>query len=168
MNIQDNSQLICEEYLKSCLFVVNMFNQLTDEEKYINGINEEISTILFDNKSKSNQLKSAIFNAKHYFEYLKESTLLQDIEYLFAKCKDKFTTQLSSSSLLKENNYVKFCSKKINNTLNSLSLKYDNSIKCNEKYNSEVKKHISQNLKELKKELKKSDEKTINEMANVL
>ena len=168
LNIQDNSQLIGEEYLKSCLFVVNMFTQLSDEEKDINGISEEISTILFDNKSKSNQIKSAIFNAKHYFEYLRESTLLQDIQSLFMICKDEFTNQLSSSSLMKENNYVKFCSKKIKNTLNSLSLKYDNSIKCNEEYNSEVKIHISKNLKELKKELKKSDEKTINEMTNVL
>ena len=168
LNIQDNSQLIGEEYLKSCLFVVNMFTQLSDEEKDINGISEDISTILFDNDSKKNQIKSAIFNAKHYFEYLKESTLLQDIQSLFMICKDEFTNQLSSSSLMKENNYVKFCSKKIKNTLNSLSLKYDNSIKCNEEYNSEVKIHISKNLKELKKELKKSDEKTINEMANVL
>ena len=168
LNIQDNSQLIGEEYLKSCLFVVNMFTQLSDEEKDINGISEDISTILFDNDSKKNQIKSAIFNAKHYFEYLRESTLLQDIESLFMICKDEFTNQLSSSSLMKENNYVKFCSKKIKNTLNSLSLKYDNSIKCNEEYNSEVKIHISKNLKELKKELKKSDEKTINEMANVL
>ena len=168
LNIQDNSQLIGEEYLKSCLFVVNMFAQLSDEEKDTNGISEDISTILFDNDSKKNQIKSAIFNAKHYFEYLRESTLLQDIEYLFKICKDEFTNQLSSSSLMKENNYVKFCSKKIKNTLESLSLKYDNSIKCNEEYNSAVKIHISKNLKELKKELKKSDEKTINEMANVL
>ena len=168
LNIQDNSQLIGEEYLKSCLFVVNMFTQLSDEEKDINGISEDISTILFDNDSKKNQIKSAIFNAKHYFEYLRESTLLQDIQSLFMICKDEFTNQLSSSSLMKENNYVKFCSKKIKNTLNSLSLKYDNSIKCNEEYNSAVKIHISKNLKELKKELKKSDEKTINEMANVL
>ena len=168
LNVQDNSQLIGEEYLKSCLFVVNMFTQLSDEEKDINGISEDISTILFDNDSKKNQIKSAIFNAKHYFEYLRESTLLQDIQSLFMICKDEFTNQLSSSSLMKENNYVKFCSKKIKNTLNSLSLKYDNSIKCNEEYNSEVKIHISKNLKELKKELKKSDEKIINEMANEL
>ena len=145
-----------------------MFTQLSDEEKDINGISEDISTILFDNDSKKNQIKSAIFNAKHYFEYLRESTLLQDIQSLFMICKDEFTNQLSSSSLMKENNYVKFCSKKIKNTLSSLSLKYDNSIKCNEEYNSAVKIHISKNLKELKKELKKSDEKTINEMANVL
>ncbi len=74
LNIQDNSKLISEEYWKSCLFVVNIFNQLTDEEKDINGIRELISTILFDNNNKRNQI-----NAKHYFEYLKESTLLQDI-----------------------------------------------------------------------------------------
>ncbi len=37
-------------------------------------------------------------------------------------CKDQFTNLLSSSSLIKENNYVNFSSKKIKNTLNSLSL----------------------------------------------
>lgn len=71
--IQDSSKLGNNDYLKACYFVINMFNELTDEERDLQSIKNYISNILFDNTNNSNEIKCSIFNAKCFYDYLSES-----------------------------------------------------------------------------------------------
>jgi len=51
-------------YLKSCLFVINMFKKLDDSEKNINKIKEDISILLFKKNEYSNFITSSLFDAQ--------------------------------------------------------------------------------------------------------
>ena len=73
--INDNSSL-GQDYLKNCLFIINMFNKLTDNEKDINKIKKDLSNIIFDNEDERNEnlrsINACLFNAKKYMEFLNE------------------------------------------------------------------------------------------------
>ena len=92
-DIKDNSSLGCE-YLKNCLFCVNMFESLTEEEKEISKMKRDYSLMLFENnEEQENNLKYlnvSLFNAQSYSEYLKISNELNNKELLMCQFKENY------------------------------------------------------------------------------
>ena len=94
-NIQVTSSLSEHDYLKACLFVINAFSNLNEDEINLASINEDIASILFDQNDPmfeicKKEIKSTIFNAKNFYDYLRESTLLKDYEELIGKFYQEF------------------------------------------------------------------------------
>ena len=168
MKIEDNSKLTNMEYLKSCLFVINMFDKLSENEMNIDGILEDISTILFGNNKLTQNINASIFNAKSYSEYIKESNYLSNIDDLFESLRKEYLSQFHYTSFLKESNYPKFCLTKIKNKLKNIGIQIDNTVKCDNEFNQLIHWNIENIISLLQIQLKKSDEKNINETGNIL
>ena len=69
-----HSQIITtKDFLKNCLFIINEFDILTEEEKEISKIKNDIKRVLYLNQNDSNEnyINAEIFNAKKYSNYLK-------------------------------------------------------------------------------------------------
>jgi len=92
-DIKDNSSLGCE-YLKNCLFCVNMFGSLTEEEKEISKMKRDYSLMIFENneeqENNSKYLNVSLFNAQSYSEYLKISNELNNKELLMCQFKENY------------------------------------------------------------------------------
>ncbi len=105
-DIKDNSSLGCE-YLKNCLFCVNMFESLTEEEKEISKMKKDYSLMLFENdedqENNSKYLNVSLFNAESYLEYLKISSELNSKELLMNQFKENFKNKN------KKKEFSKFC-----------------------------------------------------------
>ena len=77
------------ELLKSCLFVINMFTELKEEEKDLVKLRKEIVSYLFvdSNPNYENNTKAVFIDAKSYQEYLREKqyfiNLKKYLEILF-------------------------------------------------------------------------------------
>jgi len=56
----------------------------------IDGIIEDISTILFGNNKLIQNINASIFNTKSYSEYLEESNYLSNIDDLFESLRIEF------------------------------------------------------------------------------
>jgi len=130
-DIKDNSSLGCE-YLKNCLFCINMFESLTEEEKEISKMKRDYSLMLFENieeqENNSKYLNVSLFNAQSYSEYLKISNELSNKELLMSQFKDNFKN--------KKKEFSKFCLSFFKTKLEALSFPtkidktfiFDNSI----------------------------------------
>ena len=132
-DIKDNSSLGCE-YLKNCLFCVNMFENLTEEEKEISKIKRDYSLMLFENnedqENNSKYLNVSLFNAQSYSEYLRISNELNNKELLMCQFKENYKNKS------KKKEFSKFCLSFYKTKLEGLSfptkidkkLTFDNSI----------------------------------------
>ena len=92
----DNNFSLSYNCLKYSLFLINMFGELSDNEKNNKNIKKEILNILFNkkNKEKNNEnelenINTCLFNAKKYMEYLKEKDKLT-VKYLFDEFQNNF------------------------------------------------------------------------------
>ena len=103
--INDNSSL-GPDYLKNCLFVINMFQSLDDKEKDISDIKKDISSVIFDYKEDQQKYKdlihASLFDAKSYMEYLNESEKLCNKKNIFLRLKNEYIEK-------KRKNFSKFC-----------------------------------------------------------
>ena len=135
----------------------------------IDGILEDISTILFGNNKLIQNINASIFNTKSYSEYLEESNYLSNIDDLFESLRIEFWPQLNSfTSIFKESNYPKFCLTKIKNKIKNIGIQIDNTVKCDNEFNQLIHWNIENIISLLQIQLKKSDEKNINETGNIL
>ena len=161
-------------YLNICLFVVNMFDTLTEEERKIENIQKDFYDILFsqnDNDDDYKEINASIFNAGSYQQYLVFRDLFFKIDDLFQQLKKDFLNQLYDSSYKVIKNFPKYCLKQIKqkikmiyNDFNEIEKKFDDDIF----FYNQIKEVISDLMKEMNLELKKSDEKTIKDIANLL
>ena len=161
-------------YLNICLFVVNMFDTLTEEERKIENIQKDFYDILFsqnDNDDDYKEINTTIFNAGSYQQYLVFRDLFFKIDDLFQQLKKDFLNQLYDSSYKLIKNFPKYCLKQIKqkikmiyNDFNEIEKKFDDDIF----FYNQIKEVISDLMKEMNLELKKSDEKIIKNIANLL
>ena len=70
------------ELLKSCLFIINMFTQLKEEEKDLVKLRKEIVSYLFvdSNPNYENNTKAVFIDAKSYQEYLREKQYFMNLK----------------------------------------------------------------------------------------
>ena len=79
-NIQGSSRLEGNDYLKACLFTINLFSRVSKEELNLVQIKKDLSTILFNTPDNYEQINAIYFNAKNFYDYLLNFYLLQDHE----------------------------------------------------------------------------------------
>ena len=157
------------EYLKSCLFTVNMFEKLNKEEKNLQNFQKDISDILFQDKKYSNKINGSFFDTKKYSEYLKYQKLFFNIEDLFLNLRLKYSQQFNwFFSFKKEENFPKFCLKHLKKELENLSLKFDPHFKCNEKFKKKIEDIIKLEMEILLKPFKSKDNNNIEKIADLL
>ena len=165
--IYDNSSL-GHNYLKNCLFLINMFTNLSDNEKNINNIKMEISNILFDNKKEENnkeKLKNinvCLFNAKKYMEFLKERDKLCDKYYLFNEFKNYFFKKKRTK------NFVKFFYDSLKTRCKDISLTIDENFECDDKFYLETKNTILELMKTSNIKYDELESKYFKNISNIL
>ena len=157
------------EYLKSCLFTVNMFEKLKEKEKNVQNLQKEISYFLFQDEKYSNKINASFFDAKKYSEYLKYQKLFYNIEDLFLNLRLKYSEQFNwFFSIIKEENFPKFCLKYLKKQLENLSLKFNPHFQCNEKFKKKIEDIIKLEIASLQKTFKSNDNNNIEKIANLL
>ena len=172
--IQDTSSLSGIDYLKACFFVINAFNSLNENEVNLDSINEDLASILFSNTEPmyeicKKEIKSSLFNAKNFYDYLKESTLLKDSEALIELFSKDFLKRDENSILFKKESFPKFCLQKLKLKVKDLGFDGINSKqKCSEDFLNKINNYFSKNMENLKMQIKGMDNKIINEIANIL
>ena len=164
--IQDSSKLGNNDYLKACYFVINMFNKLTDEERDLQSIKNDISTILFDNTNNSNEIKCSTFNAKCFYDYLSESCLLTDHEALIDKFFKSFINQDESLPIIQKN-FSKFCLRELKSELKNFGLNIVVSENCTPDFIEKITNIISKKMESIGEKLYFSDNKTISQLSKV-
>ena len=173
-NIQDSSSLSGIDYLKACFFVINAFTSLNDNEINLEEINEDIASILFSNTDPmyeicKKEIKSSLFNAKNFYDYLKESTLLKDNESLIEIFSKDYLKRDENSIVFKKDSFPKFCLQKLKSKVKDLGFNDINSKqKCPEDFLNKINNIFSYNMEILKMQIKGMDNKIINEIANIL
>ena len=166
--IYDNSSL-GKDYLKNCLFLINMFTKLSDNEKDINKIKIDLSNIIFDNKveeiNKADNLKNinaCLFNAKKYMEFLKERDKLCNKHYLFNEFKNNFLKKK------KKKNFVKFFYDSLKTRCKDLSMKIDENFECDDKFYLETKNEILKLMNNSSINYDESEGKYFKNISNIL
>ena len=176
-NIQVTSSLSEHDYLKACLFVINAFSNLNEEEINLASINEDIASILFDQNDPmfeicKKEIKSTIFNAKNFYDYLRESTLLRDNEELIGKFYQEFLNQDENSITFRKQSFPKFCLKNLEIKMKDLGFNNIDSKatkqKCKEEFLNEIYLIFSNIMTTLNANIGKNDNKIINDIANIL
>ena len=166
-NIQDSSKLGNNDYLEACLFAINLFKKITEEEMNMENVKKDLSTILFDNPDHYKEINSVFFNAKNFYDYLSLSTLLQDHEETLNKFEESYKS-VDDSSFLKTSNFPKYCLKQLKQKVKDLGLKYEETENCSPEFLKEIEDIISEKMVKLKEpKLSKSDKKSINQLANI-
>ena len=166
-NIQDSSKLGNNDYLKACLFAINLFKKITEEEMNMENVKKDLSTILFDNPNHSEEINSVFFNAKKFYDYLNLSTLLQDHEATLNKFEESYKSA-DDSSFLKTGNFPRYCLKQLKQKLKDIGIKYEESQNCSQEFLKEIEDIISDKMVKLKEpKLANSDKKNINQLANM-
>ena len=176
-NIQVTSSLSEHDYLKACLFVINAFSNLNEDEINLASINEDIASILFDQNDPmfeicKKEIKSTIFNAKNFYDYLRESYLLTHKEDLIGKFYQEFLNQDENSITFRKQSFPKFCLKNLELKMKDLGFNniYSKAIKqkCKEEFLNEINLIFSNAMKTLNANIGKNDNKIINDIANIL
>ena len=167
VNIQDPSKLGNNDYLKACLFVINLFRNITREEMNMENVKKELSTILFDNPDRYEEINSVFLNAKNFYDYLNSSYLLQDHEALLNKFEKNYK-EIDDDSFLKIDNFPKYCLQQIKQKVKDLGIKYDESQKCSPEFLKEIENIISEKMLKLNEaKLTVKNEENINKLAYI-
>ena len=131
------------ELLKSCLFVINMFTELKEEEKQMVKLKKEIVSYLFldSNPDYESNTKGIFIDAKTYQEYLREKNYFMNLGWYLDILYNTFQKQQNDYNenifnlFGKTNNFIEYCLKELNDKINSL--KFENKdgkiIKFNKK-----------------------------------
>ena len=165
-NIQDTSKLGNNDYLKACLFIINLFTKVTEEELNLEKVKKDLSKILFDNAENYENINSVFFNAKNFYDYLFFSTFLYDYE----NCIDKFTKdykKINDSSFINIS-FSPFCLNQLKQLLFDLGLKYEDKANCAPEFFKEFELFFYEKMKELNElNISDNDKKNIQKLANI-
>ena len=164
--IKDSSKLGNNDYLKACLFSINLFNKVTEEELDEVKIKQDLSKILFDDTGKYEQINSVFFNAKNFYDYLYYSTLLKEHEATIDKLEEKYRIA-DDSSFLRSSNFPKFVLKQLKQKIKDFGLSYQESTDCSPEFLETIEKIITSKMKLLNEKLTNNDKKTIKQIANI-
>ena len=124
--------------------MINAFNSLNENEVNLDSINEDLASILFSNTEPmyeicKKEIKSSLFNAKNFYDYLKESTLLKDSEALIELFSKDFLKRDENSILFKKESFPKFCLQKLKLKVKDLGFDGINSKqKCSEDFLNKI------------------------------
>ena len=166
-NIQNSSKMEINDYLKECLFVINLFRSLPIEELNMDHVKKDLSTILFDCPEHYKEINSVFFNAKNFYDYLSLSTLLQDYEATLNKFEESYKSA-DDSSFLNTGNFPKYCLKQLKQKLKDLGIKYGESQNCSPEFLKEIENIISVKMAKLHEpQLTKEDKENINKLAKI-
>ena len=166
-NIQDSSKLGNNDYLKACLFAINLFSKVTNEELNMENIKKDLSTILFNNKDNYEEINSVFFNAKNFYDYLYYSTLLKDYEAMINQFEESFESD-RDSSFLKTESFPKYCLKKLKQKLKDLGIKLEELENCPSEFLKTIEDLISEKITNLNEpKISKNDKKFISQLANI-
>ena len=178
-NIQLTSSLSDNEYLKACLFVINAFSNLNENEINFTSINEDLASILFNQNDQmfetcKKEIKSCIFNARNFYYYLRESTLLKDYEALIWQFLQEYLKQDENTTItFKAQSFPKFCLKNLELKLKDLGFtNIENEIrrkqKCGDEFLNKIKEIFLNTMTTLDAKIEGNDNKIINAIANIL
>ena len=166
-NIQDSTKLGSSDYLKACLFTINLFNKLSEEELDMEKIKKDLSKILFDNPDNYENINSVFFNAKNFYDYLVHSTLLKDIEASIGQFEEDYK-KIDDSSFIKAGTFPKYCLKQLKQKLKDLGLNYEDKGNCPPEFLEKFETMITEKMKNLKEfKISNNDKKNIQQLANI-
>jgi len=167
-NIQGSSRLGSNDYLKACLFVINLFQRVSQEELNLVQIKKDLSTILFNTPDNYEQINSIYFNAKNYYDYLVNSYLLLDHEATLNKYEEIYKNT-DSHPLFGKDNFIKFCLKQLKQKLKDLGIKYKEKeiANCPPEFLQEIEGIFKEKAENLKESIAESDKKNIKQVANM-
>ena len=170
------------ELLKSCLFVINMFGDLKEDERDKNKLKNEIVEYLYDkNINLSENTNVTYFDAKAYKEYLREEIFFTNIDYFMNNLHNNFMKQNDNilNNVLnvfnKNDNFINYCINEIKTKVESLSfenekgqkIKFDKKKKCDKKIYDKIEQFMLGVMQKLGKKVSKTDAKKIEEFANI-
>ena len=162
--INDNTSLGAN-YIKNCLFVINMFQPLTDKEKDISDIKKDISHVIFENIEDQQKyheiIHASLFDAKAYMEYLNENERLCNKKNLFIRLKKEFIEK-------KRQKFSKFCLLRIKTICKDISLKIDNNYEGDPLFYEDIKNEIILIMNDLNMKCDESDFQNIKKISNSL
>ena len=175
-NIQMTSSLSDNEYLKACFFVINAFSNLNENEINKDSINEDLASILFNQNDDmfeicKKEIKSCIFNARNFYYYLRESTLLKDNEALIGQFLQEYLKQDENNITSKTQSFPKFCLKNLELKLKDLGFNNIGEIRkqeCKEEFLNKINENFSKIMTDLDAKIEGNDNKIINAIANIL
>ena len=165
--INDNSSL-GQDYLKNCLFLINMFNKLTENEKNIQKIKTDLSNIIFNtpeqrnNESNLKNINVCLFNAKKYIEFLNEKEKISNIKNLFNEFKKNFIKKK------KKKNFIKFFYDSLKTRCKDLSLNIDENFESSDEFYLKTKNEILELMKYSDIKYDESESKYFKNIANIL
>ena len=174
------------DLLKSCLFVINMFGDLKEDERDKNKLKNEIVDVLFYKKNDDDELINntnvTYFDAKAYKQYLKEEKFFININYYIQYLHKSFSIQNNKNNFFnlvnlfnKTDNFITFCLNEIKKKVENLTFEneqgqkiiIDKKIKCDKKIKEKIEEYMVGVMNKLGKEVKKTDLKKIDEFANI-
>ena len=165
--ISDNSSL-GQHYLDNCLFVINMFEKLNENDKKIPEIQNDFSTIIF-NDIKSQQenskfINTELFNPKAYNDYLNEIENINNIKNLLNKIK-------IDSIQKKRTNFIKFCLSSIKTIFRESYMKnnIDEISECDTSFCDNIKNEIKLIINDLNLQYnEKEDSENLKKISNII
>ena len=164
-NVIDDNNKLGPDYIKNCLFVVNMFESLNKEEKDISDMQKDISSVIFKNEESQNEykkmIKVSLFDAIAYTEHLKITEKICNKKILFDELKNDFIEK-------RRKNFTKFCLNKIKTKSKDLSIKIDENFDSNILFYEDIKNEIISIKKSLKIENDNNDSTNIKQISNLL
>ena len=170
-----NSQIINEkDFLKNCLFVLNEFAILTEEEKNIHKIKIDLENVLYNtnqNKELEKNINVSIFNALKYSQYLQAYHTYCNLSFLFPSITKAYLNQFDFGfgiKLFQETNYVKFAYGHLKKIIKNITNIIDEKNKCDDNYLNIVRSLITDEVKIVQRQITSKDNSTIVKIANIL
>ena len=171
------------DLLKSCLFVINMFGDLKEDERDKTKLKKEIVEYLYYEKNinLAEITNVTYFDAKAYKEYLREELFFTNIDYFmntlhnnFLKQSDNFLNNVLNVSN-KNDNFINYCLNEIKTKVESLTfenekgqkIKFDKKKKCAKNVHDKIEQFMVGVMQKLGKKISKTDVKKIEEFANL-
>ena len=159
--IYDNSSL----NINNCLFVINMDEKLSDDNKKMEKIQEDFSSIIFNNieeqQNNTKNINAALFDAKSYMEYLDENNKI-NIENLFNKFKNDFKNKKGKK------NFTKFCLTSLKSKCQDLSMKFNKNFESDYSFYKEIENKMLSIKNELNINYDESDILNFKTISNIL
>ena len=167
--INDNTSLE-NNNLENCLFIINIFDNLDENEKNKIQIQNDFSNIIFadleNREEKSKYIKTELFNPKAYFEFIVELTHIVNFKNLLFKLKMDYLNKKR-----KKKTFIEFClsyiESKFKESYININIKEIN--KCDESFNKNIKKEILHIIEDLKLQYNEEiDEDNLRAFSNIL
>ena len=171
------------DLLKSCLFVINMFGDLKEDERDKTKLKKEIVEYLYyeKNMNLAEITNVTYFDAKAYKEYLREELFFTNIDYFMNTLHNNFLKQSDNflNNVLnvfnKNDNFINYCLNEIKTKVESLTfenekgqkIKFDKKKKCSKNVHDKIEQFMVGVMQKLGKKISKTDVKKIEEFANL-